>query len=158
MAGQSLMTSQESEVIPHTGGEAEGQLSAALWDPEPPPDCDAALSRNDDGRLRRPLTHHSSSLPRQTREGIYNPLQYKRVKKARWLDAKQIAQVDLGVNVMRDLAFIEEAREVGFHFGSSGDPHAQGEEAAQVLLHKRQMASIQTLLPGLLRPLTFLMT
>lgn len=58
---------------------------------------------------------------------------------------------------MRDLAFIEEAREVGFHFGAPGDPHAQGEEAAQVFLHDRQMVSVQALLPGLLRPLTFLL-
>lgn len=37
---------------------------------------------------------------------------------------------------MRDLPLVEEARQVGFHFGASGDPHAQREEATQVTLHE----------------------
>lgn len=74
-----------------------------------------------------------------------------------WLfDPKQVAQVNLRVNVVWDLAFVEEAREVGFHFGSSADPHAQGKEATQVFLHEGKMVSVQTPLPGLLGPLAFL--
>lgn len=57
---------------------------------------------------------------------------------------------------MRDLALVEEAREVGFHFSATSDPHTKGEEATQVFLHKGQVVSIQTLLPGLLGPVSFL--
>lgn len=66
------------------------------------------------------------------------------------LHLEQVAQVDLGVHEVRDLPLVEEARQVGLHFGASGDAHAQREEAAQVLLHRRLLVSIQTLLPGLL--------
>lgn len=81
---------------------------------------------------------------------------HHRLQRTRLFHAEQAAQVDLGVNIMRDLALVEEAREVGFHFSPTGDPHTKGEEATQVFLHKRQVVSIQTLLPGLLGPLTFL--
>lgn len=57
---------------------------------------------------------------------------------------------------MWDLAFVEEPRQVGLHFGSSGDAHAQREEVIQVVLHQGQVVSVQTLLPGFLRPLTIL--
>lgn len=74
----------------------------------------------------------------------------------RLLDAKQVAQVDLGVDVMGNLALIEEPVEVGLHFGPAGDAQPQGEEAPQVFLDGGQVVSVQTLLPGLLGPLTLL--
>lgn len=70
------------------------------------------------------------------------------------LDAKQVAQVDLGVDVMGNLALVEEPVEVGLHFGPAGDAQPQGEKAAQVFLDGGQVVSVQTLLPGLLGPLT----
>lgn len=76
----------------------------------------------------------------------------------RLFQGKQVAQVDLGVNVTRDLPLVEETRQVGLHFGASWHSHAQCKEATQVLLHKRKMVSIQTLLPSLLRPMAFLST
>lgn len=57
---------------------------------------------------------------------------------------------------MGNLALIEEPVEVGLHFGPAGDAQPQGEEAAQVFLDGRQVVSVQTLLPGLLGPLTLL--
>lgn len=68
------------------------------------------------------------------------------------LEAKQAAQVDLGVDVVGNLALVEEPVEVGLHFGASGDTQAQGEEAAQVLLHGGQLVAVQALLPRLLGP------
>ena len=58
---------------------------------------------------------------------------------------------------MRDLALVKQTREVGFHLGSSGELHAQSEEAMQVVLHQGELASVQTPLPGLLGSPTFLM-
>lgn len=72
------------------------------------------------------------------------------------LDAEQTPQVDLRVHVVRDLAFVEEARQVGLHFGSSGDAHAQREQVVQVLLHQGKVVAVQTLLPRLPRPLAIL--
>lgn len=43
---------------------------------------------------------------------------------------------------MRDLSFVEEAGQVGFHLGTPGDAHAQGEEATQVFLHQRLLVSV----------------
>lgn len=74
----------------------------------------------------------------------------------RLLHGKQVPQVDLGVNETRDLPLVEETRQVGLHFGASRHPHAQRKEAAQIFLHEGKVVSIQTLLPGLLRPMMFL--
>lgn len=40
-------------------------------------------------------------------------------------DPKQVTQIDFWVNIVMDLALIEEAWEVRFHLGTSGDSHAQ---------------------------------
>lgn len=68
----------------------------------------------------------------------------------RLLEAKKVAQVDLGVDIVGDLALIEESIEVGLHFGAAVDTQTEGEEAPQVLLHGGHLVAVQTLLPRLL--------
>lgn len=65
----------------------------------------------------------------------------------RLLEAKQVAQVDLGVNIVGNLALVEEPIEVGLHFGAAVDAQTEGKEAPQVLLHGGQLVAVQTLLP-----------
>lgn len=72
------------------------------------------------------------------------------------LEAKQVAQVDLGVDKVGDLALVEQPIEVGLHFGAPADAQTEGEEAPQVLLHGGQLVAVQALLPRLLGPAVLL--
>lgn len=81
------------------------------------------------------------------------PLHYRAVLcENRLLEAKKIAQVDLRVDVVGDLALVEESIEVGLHFGTTVDTQTEGKEAPQVFLHGRQLVAVQTFLPRLLGP------
>lgn len=80
-----------------------------------------------------------------------------RILQLRLFHSKQVPQVDLRLNIMRDLSLVEETRQIGLDFSASGHSHAQSKEATQVFLHQGKMVSIQALLPGLLWPVMFLL-
>lgn len=105
---------------------------------------------------KRPTSLNSFQL----KEHFSHPLQIflsNRLLQLRLFHGKQVPQVDLRVNIMRDLPLVEESRQVGLDFGAAWHSHAQGKEATQVFLHKGKMVSIQALLPRLLWPVTFLL-
>lgn len=57
-----------------------------------------------------------------------------------------------------DFALVEEAGQVGLHFGLAGDAHPHREEPPQVVLHQGALAvARQTLLPALTAALVTLL-
>lgn len=67
----------------------------------------------------------------------------------RWSDAEEISQVNFRIDAVRDLALIEETRQIGFTFHPVTDVHTQGEELTHVFYQRTTVLSLQTLLPTL---------